>query len=150
MIRVLIFLLLGSVCCSTVKGQDTPPPKSDAVQQMAANPFRRELLKAITAGVASKEITHAQALRLRVACFSPAFLANAEKVALVQMAFSGEDVPTDDEGKVEVRDWQAFLDFLVKLLPILLDLLDRFTSLHPQFEYLVAFGGLRHDYFTAA
>jgi H+/gluconate symporter-like permease len=126
MIRVLIFLLLGSVC-SGVVAQEPVPPKADVVQQMAANPFRRELLKAITAGVANKEITRAQAMTLRTACFAPAFLKRAEEIAKVQMALSGEEVEENAEGKVEVRDWSAFLDFLIKLLPILLDLIDNFT-----------------------
>lgn len=122
-VSVWVFVLLfGGVAV----GQESPP-KPDVVQEMKANPFRRELLRAITQGVANKEITRVQAMQLRAGCFSPAFLAMAEKVAVTQMAFSGEDVPTNDEGKVEVRDWAAFLDFLVKLLPILLDLLDRFT-----------------------
>jgi hypothetical protein len=150
MIRVLIFCLFGLACCSSVKGQETPPPKSDVVQQMAANPFRRELLKAIPAGVERKEITRAQAMTLRAACFSPAFLRMAEVVARVQMSMSGEDVPEGEDGKLEVRDWSAFFDFLVKLLPILLDLIDRFSFLQQQSEYLFAFGGLSHDYFTAA
>lgn len=144
MIRVLIFLLFGLVV-SCVVAQEPVPPKVDTVQQMSVNPFRRELLKAITAGVAKKEITRAQAMTLRGACFSPAFLKQAEGIAKVQMAMSGEDVEENADGKIEVRDWSAFLDFLVKLLPILLDLIDKFTYLDGGFHHYIK-GGFYHAY----
>jgi hypothetical protein len=133
MTRFLLILTLCLLPCH-VQAQDTPPPKSTAVEQLNTNPFRRELLKAITEAARKREITPAQALRLRVASFSPAFLKTAEDVAKTQMAFSGEEVPVDDEGKIEVRDWSAFFDFLVKLLPILLELIKGFTMLGHDLE----------------
>lgn len=141
----LFALILCLFCCSAVVGQEPGPPKQDVVQEMRANPFRRELLKAITAGVASKEITRAQAMTLRTACFAPAFLKRAEFIAKAQMAMSGEDVEENADGKIEVRDWSAFLDFLIKLLPILLDLIDKFTYLDGGFHHYLE-GGVHHAY----
>ena len=128
MIRVLIFLLFGSVC-SGVVAQEPVPPKSDVVQEVSANPFRRALLKAAQTAAAKKEISRAQVIQLRVATLSPAFLAQAERLAVVQMSFSGEEVPTDADGKIEVGkiDWDALLAFIEKLLPLILKLIDIFA-----------------------
>ena len=77
-------------------------------------------------------------VRLRVATLSPAFLERAEMLAKVQMSASGEDVPLGEDGQVEVRDWDAFLEFLTKLIPIILELLKMFSMVESnQFEFVV-------------
>lgn len=128
MIRVLVFLLLG-FACSGVVAQEPVPPKKDVVQEVSANPFRRELLKAAQVAAANKEITRAQVIQLRVATLSPAFLAQAERLAVVQMAFSGEEVPVDGEGRIEVGkiDWEGLAAFLEKIIPLILKLIDLFA-----------------------
>ena len=134
MIRVLIFLLLGSVCCSTVKAQEPVP----VVEQLKVNKFRQSLLKAADAAAKSGEIKRVDVVRLRVATLSPAFLERAEMLAKVQMSASGEDVPLGEDGQVEVRDWDAFLEFLTKLIPIILELLKMFSMVESnQFEFVV-------------
>ena len=127
MIRVLIFLLLGLVC-SGVVAQDLPP-KNDVVQEVSENKFRRALLKAAQTAAANKEISRVQVIQLRVASLSPAFLAQAERLAVVQMAFSGEEVPTDADGKIEVSriDWEGLAAFLERIIPLILKLIDLFA-----------------------
>jgi hypothetical protein len=126
MIRVLVFLLLGLVC-SGVVAQD--PPKQDVVQEVSANPFRRALLKAADAAAKKGELKRADVIRLRVATLSPAFLERAQELAVIQMSFSGEEVPVDENGKVDVSkiDFEKLLDFLERLLPLILKLISLFA-----------------------
>lgn len=93
--------------------------------------FRRSLLKAIASARKKGEINGRQAIRLRVASFSPAFLERAEELAVVQMVFSGESddaIPRTDDGKVDKTsiDWDAFASFLERLLPLILQLISAF------------------------
>jgi hypothetical protein len=130
--KVLLSVSLFLVCLSfgaVAMAQDAPPEKPSAVQQVNENKFRRVLLKAAQAAAAKKEISRADVVRLRVASLSPAFLAQAERLAVVQMAFSGEEVPTDEEGKIEVGkiDWDALLAFIEKLIPLILQLIELFA-----------------------
>jgi hypothetical protein len=135
MIRVLIFLLLGSVCCSTVRSQEPVP----VVEQVKVNKFRQSLLKAADAAAKAGEIKRADVVRLRVASLSPAFLAQAERLAAIQMAFSGEEVPTLEDGKIDVAkiDWDALIAFLEKLIPLILQMLDLLSTQSKDFELLV-------------
>ena len=121
-VAVLFLLLFSSVAV----GQEVPPPKQDVVEQVQENRFRRALLRAAQSAAAKKEISRAQVIQLRVASLSPAFLAEAERLAVVQMAFSGEEVPVDDDGKIEVSriDWEGLAAFLERLIPLILKLLD--------------------------
>jgi hypothetical protein len=126
MIRVLIFCLFGLVCSGVVAQE---PPKQDVVQEVSENKFRRALLKAAQTAAANKEISRVQVIQLRVASLSPAFLAQAERLAVVQMAFSGEEVPTDADGKIEVSriDWEGLAAFLERIIPLILKLIDLFA-----------------------
>jgi hypothetical protein len=125
MIRVLIFCLFGLACCSSVKSQEPVP----VVEQVRVNKFRQSLLKAADAAAKSGEIKRVDVMRLRVATLSPAFLAQAERLAVIQMAFSGEEVPTLDDGRIDVAkiDWEGLILFLEKLIPLILKLIDLFA-----------------------
>jgi hypothetical protein len=105
------------------------PKKSTVAEQVSENKFRRVLLKAAQSAAAKKEISRGDVIRLRVASLSPAFLAQAERLAVVQMAFSGEEVPVDDDGKIETSkiDWDALLSFIERLIPLILKLIDLFA-----------------------
>jgi hypothetical protein len=133
MIRLMLFFLIG-FCCSVVVAQEKPP----VVEQVRVNKFRQSLLKAADAAAKAGEIKRADVVRLRVATLSPAFLERAEMLAKVQMSASGEDVPLGEDGQIEVRDWDAFLEFLTKLIPIILELLKMFSMVESnQFEFVV-------------
>ena len=45
------------------------------------------------------------------------------------MSFSGEDVPVDENGKVDVSkiDFEKLLDFLERLIPLILKLISLFA-----------------------
>ena len=58
------------------------------------------------------------------ATLSPAFLEQAETLAKIQMAASGEEVPIGEDGKIEIRDWEEFGAFLEKLITLILKLID--------------------------
>ena len=125
--RALILCLL-LVLCPVAVAQDSPP-KNDVVQEVSENKFRRALLKAAQTAAAKKEISRLQVIQLRVATLSPAFLVQAQQLAVVQMAFSGDDVPTDADGKIEVSriDWEGLAAFLERIIPLILKLLDLFA-----------------------
>lgn len=124
MIRLLILCFLGCSVASAVAQEPVP-----VVEKVKVNKFRQALLKAADSAAKAGEIKRADVVRLRVASLSPAFLQQAERLAVVQMAFSGDEVPTLDDGRIDVAkiDWDALLAFLEKLIPIILQLIDMFA-----------------------
>ena len=124
-LAVLMFCLLFP---AAVFAQEVVP-KPDVVAEVSENKFRRALLKAAQTAAAKKEISRIQVIRLRVASLSPAFLVQAQQLAVVQMAFSGDDVPTDADGKIEVSriDWEGLAAFLERIIPLILKLIDLFA-----------------------
>lgn len=90
--------------------------------------FRKSLLKAIQESRKEGKITAREAMKLRIASWSPAFVERAQQLAVVQIAFSGEsasEVPYTDDGRVDVLniDWEGLIKFLEVLLPFLLKIL---------------------------
>jgi hypothetical protein len=123
-----ILVLLAAFLASTVSLQpSTVEAQSPVVEEVSNNKFRSALLKAAQEAAKKGELKRIDVVRLRVATLSPAFLERAEMLAKVQMSASGEDIPVGEDGRIEVRDWGAFLDFLERLLPLLLKLLDLFA-----------------------
>lgn len=99
--------------------------------QVAEKGFRRSLLAAITKARQGGKINAREAMRLRVACFSPAFLEKAEELCVVQMAMSvegGEYLEFSEDGKVDTGriDWEGLAGFLERIIPLLLDLFKAF------------------------
>jgi hypothetical protein len=123
-----VLVLLAAFLASTVSLQPSAvEAQSPVVEEVSNNKFRSALLKAAQEAAKKGELKRIDVVRLRVATLSPAFLERAEMLAKVQMSASGEDIPVDEDGRIEVRDWGAFLDFLERLLPLLLKLLDLFA-----------------------
>lgn len=90
--------------------------------------FRDGFLEAVKNARRKGNINLRQAIRLRIASLSPAFMEQAKTLAVTQIAFSGEEskyVPRNEIGEIEVNgiDWSGLLSFLEALLPILLQLL---------------------------
>jgi hypothetical protein len=93
--------------------------------------FRRAFVKAVSAARKKGEVSARQAIQLRVASFSPAFLDRVEQLCVVQMAFSGEAddyLPTSDDGTIDTDgiDWEGLASFLEKIIPLVLTLLEAF------------------------
>ena len=111
-----------SVQPSTVEAQSPP----SVVEEVSNNKFRAALLKAAQEAAKKGELRRVDVIRLRVATLSPAFVEQAQELAVIQMAFSGEEVPTDADGKIEVSriDWEGLISFLERLIPLILKLLD--------------------------
>jgi hypothetical protein len=102
-------------------------------QVQVSDSFRANLIKAIQTQRQAGKITPREAMRLRIACFSPAFLERAQELAVIQIACSGEQspaVPTNADGMIEVAsiDWNQLLAFLEKLLPLILQLIAAFGA----------------------
>jgi hypothetical protein len=96
--------------------------------------FRRALMKGARNLRKRGEISRAQMVRLRVAMLSPAFRKYAEELAVIQIAFSGEEsdaVPVDEMGNVipAAIDWDAIIAFIEKLIPLILMLIEIFSGL---------------------
>ena len=97
--------------CVTQFGVAVPQPASAAAEPAteevadASAGFRRELIKAARAAARAGEISRLDAIRIRVASFSPAFLQRAQDLCVVQMAFSGdeatEDLPRTESGSID-------------------------------------------------
>lgn len=97
-----------------------------AVEAVVGSPFRKALLNAGSKAVKDGKMKRIDLIRLRVATLSPAFLEHAQDLAIVQMAFSGDDVPTNDDGVIDAGsiDWEGLALFLEKLIPLILRLID--------------------------
>ena len=102
--------------------------------EMRGSPtFRRELIRVIKSQRTAGKITGRQAVRLRTALLSPAFLKEAQTLAVTQMSFSGEDAQNnafelDENGNVLEAsiNWEGLTNFLVTILPLIADLLIQF------------------------
>lgn len=93
--------------------------------------FRRSLLAAANKSAKAGKLKRRQVLSLRVSTLSPAFLDAAKQVCVSQMFYSGvgeEFVPMTDDGKVNMEgiDWDSFADFLERIIPIVLQLIEIF------------------------
>lgn len=113
----------GSRARSTPVVQDTP------VESVLGNPFRQALVKSAVAAAKSGKIKRIELIRLRVATMSPAFLEHAQELAIIQMAFSGDEVPLGEDGSVDEAaiDWDKLASFLEKIIPLILQLIDKFA-----------------------
>ena len=103
----------------------------DQIPIEQADGFKRSLIRAIRSEVKAGNMSRANAIKLRVALVSPAFLARAEQLAQVQIVFSGveaEQVKYDDDGRIIAGsiDWEGLSEFLTKLIPLILQLLEMF------------------------
>lgn len=92
--------------------------------------FKKSLLDAISAARKADRITFREAVQLRVACISPAFVERAQELAVTQLAFSGESsehVPTVD-GVIQVDgiNWEGLGKFLEVFIPLLIQLIKAF------------------------
>lgn len=102
---------------------------SNVLEVEAQTSFHRNVIKAAMELHKKGEIKRGQLLRLRICMLSPAFRNSAEELAITQMVFSGaENVPMNEDGVVERSqiDWDALLEFLEKLVPIILQIISIF------------------------
>jgi hypothetical protein len=98
----------------------------------AADSFHRSVIQAAVKAQRAGSLKRLDVVRLRVAMLSPAFRQHAEDLAVVQMSASGSDnTPIGEDGQVDRAsiDWEAFFAFIERLLPLLLQLLDAFSSI---------------------
>lgn len=104
-----------------------PAPTAEEVR----SDFHRSFIKAVQSAARKGEINRVQALRLRAAMLMPAFRAQAEEMAVIQIVASGEEssgVEFGEGGEVSI-DWDALLAFLEKLIPIILQLITIFSGM---------------------
>lgn len=106
---------------------------SDRVFEVTASDntkFRRAMAKALNASRKSDRISRTDAIKVRVAMFSPAFRDHVKKMCVVQMAFSenSEVLPRTDSGEIDVAsiDWEGFASFLERIVPLIMELLTAF------------------------
>ena len=93
--------------------------------------FKAELVKAVSLSRKAGKITARDAVKLRVAMLSPAFVERAHELAVMQVAFSGEAsdaVPVDEDGMIQVEgiNWEGLAQFLEVFVPLLINLLKAF------------------------
>jgi len=115
---------------SHILAQVDAPEESDAPVKVADS-FRGSLVKAIRDARKADKITARDAVRLRVAMLSPAFVERAHELAVAQGAFVGEEsefVPMDDEGVIQTDwiNWEGIAKFLEAFVPLLISLLKAF------------------------
>lgn len=130
MLTSVVLAVLLSTFTPPTLATDTPSITTSSILTPTAvrSDFKTQLIKAIKASADAGEITRLQAIRLRVACASPAFVKKAQDVAVIQMVFSGdapELIPYTEDGRVNVDaiNWDGLLAFLQAFIPILLEIL---------------------------
>lgn len=97
----------------------------------ARDSFRSALAKAINRERKAGKINLRDAVKLRVAMLSPAFVERAHDLAVAQVAFSGVSdaaVPMSEDGVVQVDgiNWDGLSKFLETIIPLLITLLRAF------------------------
>lgn len=140
---IAVLLFLPSFVSAQVGGENNINPpgtfepielldtdRSSLVDVAAETPFAKTVAKAARKMRREGKITRLQQIRLRVAMLSPAFRQHAEELAVVQMAFSGGDVPMDTDGKVDVAsiNWEGLADFIERLIPLIMKLMEIFSQ----------------------
>lgn len=119
-------MLLGSVdAAEPALTGPTTAQESVAIARVRSG-FARGLRRAIVKASRNGDITRRERVRLSIAILSPAFVEAAEDLAVIQMAFSGDDIPVTSDGSIDraAIDWGGLADFLERLLPLLLELLE--------------------------
>ena len=119
---------------SSLESKTIPPhilAQVDEAKPVATDNFRKAMLAAVVDARKSGKITLRDAVKIRVASMSPAFVERAQDLAVTQMAFSGEEsdaVKRDEDGMIEVAsiNWEGLAKFLEAFLPLLLSLLKAF------------------------
>jgi hypothetical protein len=96
-----------------------------AISETSGDSFRQSLLAAAIQSANKNEIKRVDVLRLRVALLSPAFRKHAEDLAVTQMYFHDPSLALTEAGTVDrvAINWSQLMEFLVKLLPLIFDLL---------------------------
>ena len=95
--------------------------------------FRKTIIQASKKAFSDGEITRKQLLKIRLGTLSPAVLEKIEDVAIMQMAASGEDlsgiVEVNSDGKINRAsiDWNNLIDFVERLIPIILQIIQIFA-----------------------
>lgn len=137
-VALLLVALISGPVLGPVGTVATEPQKSFTYEQpseskleVARTTFRRQLIAAAQKAVAKGEISRRDALKIRVASFSPAFLERAEELCVVQMAMSGENedaIPRDETGTIDRAsiNWEGLAAFLERILPLILQLIAAF------------------------
>lgn len=92
--------------------------------------LRKAVRKATRKAVKEKKLTFKQGIDIRVHTISPAFIQAVENLAVAQLRYSGEALPTKEDGSVDrtAIDWDKLLAFIERLLPLILELIDALAS----------------------
>lgn len=108
----------------------TPEKTETAAITLDRSAFHKAINEAANEARKAGEITRVEQIRIRIAMMSPAFRKYAEQLAVIQMAFSGSEVPTDTNGNIDETaiDWGTVIPYLVKFLELLLELLQDFEG----------------------
>ena len=133
-------LILASLVASSLlftsfdqlSAQTDPPVVGGPDVVEAADNFHREVIKAVVKARKEGKITRTEAVRIRVAMISPAFRKRVEDVAVMQLAASGQDtgLPIGEDGKINRAqiDWEALADFLERIIPLIMQLIQAFID----------------------
>ena len=100
-------------------------PKQDEIKVVEVkdgNSFHKSVIRGAIKAQRDGKITRKQLRRIRVAMLSPAFREQVKELATVQMLSSGESDKIPRIG--ENIDWDALGDFLERIWPLVLQLLD--------------------------
>lgn len=124
--------------------------------ETAGDKFHRNVIRSAVKLAQEGTITRRDVVKLRVAMLSPAFREQAQDLAVVQMAASGDEnvgtdvIPVDEDGKIieTAIDWDKLLALIEKLIPIILKLIDAFGAINDIQLYVDSAGNPIHALVT--
>lgn len=122
---------LGTAQSAIIPDHILAQVESPTPEQTARDSFRASLRTAISEARKAGKINMRESVRLRAAMLSPSFVDRAYDLAVIQIAFSGEEseaVSFDENGVVQVNgiDWEGLAKFLEAFVPLLISLLKAF------------------------
>jgi hypothetical protein len=134
------FALIVALCVCTYAqvptysyAQELGPVVSDSREEMVGRAgLRRAIIQSGRKAVREGSLNRSDFLRIRVGTLAPAVLKSIEDVAIMQMLASGDDtsgvLEMDADGKVDRAsiDWEKLLEFIERLLPIILQIISIF------------------------
>jgi hypothetical protein len=126
---LVLALLIPTVGCADCEAQDLIIPELAArinvVEASESDQFHKNLIKAAMVAQSNGDISRLDLLRLRIAMLSPAFRNHAKNLAVTQMYFYDGELPLTEQGTIDETaiNWSVLIPFLIKIAPILLELL---------------------------
>lgn len=124
---IILAILLSAPAVGSLAAQESAVVEIPVAEAAAGDSFHKNVIRAAIKSQKAGKLSRKDLLKLRVAMLSPAFRVHARDLSEVQMYSSGDSakIPRVD-GKI---DWDKLFDFIDKLIPLIIQLIDAIKSI---------------------